>query len=79
MLSVASDALDGPRMLARLATVYAEVRKTDRAFEVLQQAVALPLGPSYGDLKLDEVWDPLRGDPRFEEIVASLAPKEASP
>jgi hypothetical protein len=28
-------------------------------------------------LKLSPVWDPLRGDPRFEKIVASLAPKEA--
>jgi hypothetical protein len=31
---------------------------------------------SYGQLKLSPVWDPLRGDPRFEKIVASLAPKE---
>jgi hypothetical protein len=30
---------------------------------------------SYGALKLFPVWDPLRGDPRFEQIVASLAPK----
>jgi hypothetical protein len=32
---------------------------------------------TYGSLKLDEVWDPLRGNPRFEKIVASLAPKPA--
>src|SRR5205085_323216 len=31
---------------------------------------------SYGALKLFPVWDPLRGDPRFEKIIASLAPKE---
>jgi hypothetical protein len=31
---------------------------------------------SYGHLKLSPFWDPLRGDPRFEKIVASLAPKE---
>jgi len=31
---------------------------------------------SYGALKLFPVWDPLRGDPSFEKIVASLAPKE---
>ena len=31
---------------------------------------------SYGVLKLMPFWDPLRGDPRFEKIVASLAPKE---
>ncbi|HEY5992015.1 MAG TPA: hypothetical protein VIU10_05505, partial [Candidatus Udaeobacter sp.] len=29
----------------------------------------------YGALKLFPVWDPLRGDPRFEKIVESLAPK----
>jgi hypothetical protein len=32
---------------------------------------------SYGALKLLPFWDPLRGDPRFEKIVVSLAPKEA--
>jgi hypothetical protein len=31
---------------------------------------------SYGALKLFPVWDPLRGDPRFEQIVESLAPKD---
>jgi hypothetical protein len=30
---------------------------------------------SYGALKLHPLWNPLRGDPRFEKIVASLAPK----
>ena len=30
---------------------------------------------SYGALKLFPFWDPLRGDPRFEKIVASLAPE----
>jgi hypothetical protein len=33
---------------------------------------------SYGALKLLPFWDPLRGDPRFEKIVASLAPKDAA-
>jgi len=30
---------------------------------------------SYGALKLHPFWDLLRGYPRFEKIVASLAPK----
>ena len=30
---------------------------------------------TYGDLRLSPLWDPLRGDPRFEKIVNSLAPK----
>ena len=35
----------------------------------------LPNSLSYGQLKLLPYWDPLRGNPRFEKIVASLAPK----
>jgi hypothetical protein len=31
---------------------------------------------NYGALKLLPSWNPLRGDPRFEKIVASLAPKQ---
>ena len=31
---------------------------------------------TYGDLRLSPLWDPLRGDPRFEKIVTSLAPKK---
>jgi len=30
---------------------------------------------THGQLKLLPFWDPLRGDPRFEKIVNSLAPK----
>jgi hypothetical protein len=41
----------------------------------LPAAIRYPKSLSYGDLKLLPWWDPLRGDPRFEKIVASLAPK----
>ena len=73
------DAVDGPLMLVRLAHVYAEVGETDRAIEVLQQAAPLPGGPAYGILQLDQDYDPLRNDPRFQKIVASLAPKSSLP
>jgi hypothetical protein len=46
------------------------------AFEQLAISAQNPGGVTYGDLKLNPVWDTLRGDPRFEKIVASLAPKE---
>ena len=42
------------------------------------RAPAAAIALSYGALKLFPFWDPLRGDPRFEKIVASLAPEEAS-
>jgi tetratricopeptide (TPR) repeat protein len=34
-----------------------------------------PNGTTYGDLKFNPLWDPLRGDPRFEKIIISLTPK----
>jgi tetratricopeptide (TPR) repeat protein len=50
--------------------------ETNLALEQLEAVTKIPGGPSYGELRLDPMWDPLRGDPRFEKIVASLAPKE---
>ena len=47
----------------------------DLACEELGIAIRFPSSPSYGELKLLPFWDPLRGDPCFEKIVASLAPK----
>jgi cell wall assembly regulator SMI1 len=35
----------------------------------------MPSYVNYARLKLHPMWNPLRGDPRFEQIVASLAPK----
>ena len=51
-------------------------QERDRALEQLERLAGVPTGPSYGDLRLGPMWDPLRGDPRFEKIVSSLAPKE---
>jgi hypothetical protein len=42
----------------------------------LQSPSRLPSRITYGELKLLPYWDPLRGDPRFEKIVASLAPTQ---
>jgi hypothetical protein len=56
--------------------IAAWVGEKDLACEQLAIAVHYPVGDvNYGELKLMLWWDPLRGDPRFEKIVASLAPK----
>ncbi len=47
----------------------------DQAIEQLETLAKLPAGVSYGEIRLDPFWDPLRGDPRFEKIVNSLAPR----
>jgi hypothetical protein len=47
----------------------------DLALEQLDTAAHVPGTLCYGNVKLLPFWDPLRGDPRFEKIVNSLAPK----
>src|SRR5438034_1012651 len=58
------------------AMVCAWAGERELALEHLEVVARIPGGPSYGDLRLNPMWDPLRGDPRFENIVASLAPKK---
>jgi hypothetical protein len=45
------------------------IGQRDNAIEQLSLLVKEAGKPSYGELKLDPLWDPLRGDPRFEQIV----------
>ncbi|PYR95840.1 MAG: hypothetical protein DMG16_29435, partial [Acidobacteria bacterium] len=63
-------------MKTSFATICAWAGEPDLALEQLEAATKIPGGPSYGGLRLGPMWDPLRGNPRFEKIVASLAPKE---
>ena len=75
LLPVEKDALSGIAMIKYLAMVAAWAGDKDLACEQLAIASRRPGSVSYGELKLMPFWDPLRGDPRFEKIVASLAPK----
>jgi hypothetical protein len=74
-LPVEKDSINGVHMIEYLAMIGAWVGDKDLACEQLGLATRLPGGLSYGQLQLMPMWDPLRGDPRFEKIVASLAPK----
>ena len=79
LLPTSKDAISGMALAINLAQIYAWTGEKDRAIE---QIAAVERGPnelSYGLLKLHPYWDPLRGNPRFEKIVASVAPKDSSP
>jgi serine/threonine-protein kinase len=76
LIPVSKNAIDGARLIQYLAVIYAWTGNKDGAMERLSEAVKLPGSHvSYGDLRLDPLWDPLRGDPRFEALIASLAPR----
>ena len=71
------DAWAAAFLLPTMAMVAVQAGEKNLAIEQLAISAQNPVGVDYGDLKLNPVWDSLRGDPRFDKIVASLAPKEA--
>jgi serine/threonine protein kinase/Tfp pilus assembly protein PilF len=75
LLPVEKDAINGVVMIKYLAMTAAWIGDNDLACEQLAVAIRPPSRLTYGQLKLLPFWDPLRGDPRFEKIVASLAPE----
>jgi TolB-like protein/Flp pilus assembly protein TadD len=81
LLPVEKDSLQGTQMLVYFAIIAAWVGEKETALQYLGANIQSPGGyvvVTYGALKLLPFWDPLRGDPRFEKIVASLAPKESA-
>jgi tetratricopeptide (TPR) repeat protein len=73
---VSKNAIEGATLVRYLAVIYAWTGEKDRAIQRLAETTYQPGSHiSYGYLRLHPLWDPLRGDPRFEAIVASLAPK----
>ena len=69
-----------PAIACELAVVYAWTGQLDLACHVLEEWIRQPASlippgqPTYGDLRLNPLWDPLRGNPRFEALVSQLAP-----
>jgi len=76
LLPVTKDSITGSLLLQFLALIYAWTGEKDQALEQLAVAARTPGYLSYGELRLHPYFDSLRGDPRFEAIVQSLAPKE---
>ena len=71
-LPVTRDALTGAEILRNLAITYAWAGEKDLAIKQLEEVVRIPGPISYGQLRLHPWWDPLRDDPRFEQVVAEV-------
>jgi TolB-like protein/Flp pilus assembly protein TadD len=68
LLPISKDAYDGPLLATNLAAIYAQVGERDLALEQLATLVEVPNGPTPGTLRVEPEWNPLRGDPRFQEL-----------
>jgi hypothetical protein len=78
LVPVEKDSINGSQMISYFAITAAWAGEKELALQQLETGLRGPVASlmlNYGALKLFPVWDPLRGDPRFEKIVNSVAPK----
>src|SRR6266487_4255694 len=76
LMPPSKDSINGALIMRQLAVIYAWVAEKEFAIDQLERSAQVPGSLTYGQLRLWPHWDLLRGDPRFENIVASLAPKD---
>jgi TolB-like protein/Tfp pilus assembly protein PilF len=81
LMPTSLDAFTGPVYLGKLAQIYVRVGANDEAIDILQQLFAMPAGHvvSPALLKLDPVWDPLREDSHFKDLLAARQDPVALP
>ena len=69
LLPVTKDALNGAEIMQFLGVIYAWTGEKDLAIKQIAATLQVPSLLSYGELRLQPWWDPLRGDPRFEKLI----------
>jgi TolB-like protein/tRNA A-37 threonylcarbamoyl transferase component Bud32/Flp pilus assembly protein TadD len=76
LLSSVKNSYTEPYVRKSFAIICAWTGERELALRQLEALTKMPGSYTYGNFRLSPMWDSLRGDPRFEKIVASLAPKE---
>jgi len=80
LTSLQTNSFSGADVRYFYAVICAWTGERDLAIKQLQGLINVPIGLTYGDLKLSPYWDPLRDDPRFEELIEEAkAPVELKP
>jgi TolB-like protein/DNA-binding SARP family transcriptional activator len=69
LIPISKDAADGPDQHIEIAKIYARVGETDKALDLIDKLLSIPCDLSVGLLRLDPVWDPLRGHSRFQALL----------
>ncbi len=66
---ITKDAVRGANIMQFLGVIYAWTGEKDLAIKQIAATLQTPSLLTYGQLRLNPFWDPLRGDPRFEKLV----------
>src|SRR5437660_7064825 len=69
------DEFGGPEIMRGVAEVHATLGNNDRAIEILEGLLSRPSGVTAQMLRINPIWDPLRGDPRFQALIDKYGAK----
>src|SRR5881398_531944 len=75
LLPESKDAFGGPEITAGVAEVYATLGDNDRAIEILDRLLSRPSDVTVQGLKINQIWDPLRSDQRFQALLQKYSGK----
>ena len=70
--STSEDLFEGPKVEETVAQIYAALGDADHAVPILKRLLQIPYRQpiTTESLRVDPFWDPIRNDPRFQELVA---------
>ena len=76
MYPTSKDPFEGPAIEEEMARIYALLGDADHAIPILKRLLQIPyIGAiTPGWLRLHPVWDQIRNDPRFQELVTEEKP-----
>lgn len=70
ILPESKDAYNGPILTISMARIQTFIGKHEEAIALLEHSLATPNGITVNELRLDPTWDALRGNPKFQQLVA---------
>jgi serine/threonine-protein kinase len=73
LMPMSKEAWRGYYRLYDLTRIYVMTGEHEAALDKIDYMLSIPGGLSVPLLRIDPVWDPLRGNPRFERILAKYA------
>ena len=73
IMPISKEAFGGAYRLEDLARIYAMVGEQDRALDMLERLMSIPIDLGAAALNLDPSWKSLRNHPKFQELVRRYA------